>query len=162
MAVNEHVSRMSIFKRFENAIEAGRQPRYVPVGFHDHVYEVLPANVNDLEQGCEFDLVAVHNRRGNKLYERVGQFGLPQAAKSIITERDRAWTNDVKAKHMASWVGIVKIAIGRQSGSLKTEEYMSALIDSMRLAASFTKTQPMDRWEQELGIRFIPGLGLNN
>lgn len=138
LAVNENVSRLGIFQRFESAIEKGEIPRFVPIEFHDHSYNVLPGSVSFLENNTDLNLAIVHSRQGQRLYERRGNAGEAMAVDALIMERSRAWTNQEKTEHMMLWSDVVKKVLARSSDVLKTDKYMEVVIQSMRIAASYT------------------------
>ena len=135
MAVHEHVSRLGIFKRFEDAVAiTGALPRYVAVDYHDAAYHAMPRNVDDLERSFALNLVTVNTRGGDIVYSRTEQEGNPEAMKSILLERNRSWSAADRSAHITEWESIVKQVKGRSLGDMKTVEYLADLHKAVLLA----------------------------
>lgn len=128
MAVNENVSRLGIFQRFERAVRVVKgAPRYVPLDLHDDAYYALPRNVDDIERNCGLNLVTVNNRAGDIIYERKEQIGRAQAMEAILLERNRAWLPEEVAEHFDGWKKVIKAIQERPDGLLKPAFYLSDL-----------------------------------
>ncbi len=135
MAVNENISRLGIFQRFERAIISSTDaPRYVPLDLHDDGYHALPRNVDDIEQNCDLDLVTVNNRAGDIIYERKNQAGRAQAMEAILLERNRAWIAGETKEYFDSWKKVIKAIQARPDGALKPAFYLSDLQKAVRQA----------------------------
>jgi hypothetical protein len=128
MAVHQHLSRLGVFQRFEGAIKSDRElPRYIPMAFHDVAYHALPRNVDDIERNFALSLVTVNTRGGDVVYSRSGQNGEPEAMQAILLERNRSWSAQDKAAHVADWAKVVKDVLARPNDKLKDAGYLKDL-----------------------------------
>ena len=128
MAVHQHVSRLGVFRRFEDGAKSSKGvARYVPMAFHDAAYHALPRNVDDIERNFSLNLVTVNTRGGDVVYSRSEQDGEPEAMKSILLERNRSWTAQDKTAHVAEWAKVVRDVVSRPNGKLKDAGYLKDL-----------------------------------
>ncbi len=136
MAVHEDISRLGIFQRFEKEVNRPNgNPRYVPMHFHDAAYHALPRNVDDVEHSFALNLVTVNTRAGDIVYKRSEQEGEPQAMKSILLERNRAWSAEERTSHLSDWGRIVEQVRARPAGLLKPDFYLADLHKAVLMAA---------------------------
>lgn len=152
MAVNEHLSRLGIFKRFEDAITIpDSTPRYVSIDYHDAAYHALPRNVDDLERSFSLNLVTVNTRAGDIVYQRVEQEGQPEAMQSIQLERNRSWSAEDRAIHISDWETILSQVKRRPNDKLKDAYYLADLHKSVLMATGQPVVQvPSHAVEQDV------------
>lgn len=135
MAVHEDISRLGVFNRFEKEIKRPNGlPRYVPMELHDAAYHAMPRNVDDIERSFALNLVTVNTRAGDVVYKRFEQEGEPEAMKSILLERNRSWTAEMRATHISDWSKVIEDVKQRPSGILKPDFYLSDLRQAVLMA----------------------------
>lgn len=77
IATRPEFSLASILLRFYKMKEAGTTPRATAIDAHDHVVEVLPANLDALSLSENFSSITIWDRDLNKLYDSCSDSGLP-------------------------------------------------------------------------------------
>lgn len=138
MAVNENISRLGIFQRFERAAKSENEaPRYVPPELHDDAYHALPRNVDDIERNCGLNLVTVNNRAGDIVYERREQLGRPMAMEAILLERNRAWLVEEAKEYFNAWKKVITAVQARPDDALKPAFYLADMQKAFTLGRSY-------------------------
>ncbi|OCG71281.1 hypothetical protein A9G43_05735 [Gilliamella sp. Occ3-1] len=85
----KEVSWDSVNNRYENALKAGRIPRYVPKHIHDKVVAVLPNNADELSKSSQIEKLSVYNRE-KQLFDSKVDKGLPSVViQAEINKNDK-------------------------------------------------------------------------
>ena len=75
----KEVSWQCVNERYENYLNDGRIPRFVPKIVHDKIVEALPTNADKLSQSNQIESLTVHNRQ-QKIYDSKIDKGLPSVS----------------------------------------------------------------------------------
>ncbi len=103
IAVKAEISEQRIHSRYEKQKEEDGTGRYVPKEVHDAAYQGLPESVAAVERAKTVDVISVHDKHQNAVYEntlRDGEWAKPPGAKPALeAERERPLTlDDLKEK----------------------------------------------------------------
>ena len=94
----KEVSWQSVNERYENVLNAGEIPRFVPKIVHDKIIEVLPTNADKLSQSKQIESLTVHNRQ-EKIYDSKIDKGLPSVSiQNEINKNENKLSQDHSVK----------------------------------------------------------------
>ncbi|WP_334327334.1 zeta toxin family protein [Gilliamella apicola] len=94
----KEVSWQSVNERYENVLNAGEIPRFVPKIVHDKIIEVLPTNADKLSQSKQIESLTVHNRQ-EKIYDSKIDKGLPSVSiQNEINKNENKLSQDSPVK----------------------------------------------------------------
>ena len=129
VAVHRRTSTLGIFKRFENdiaqmAINPSVIPRWVPIPFHNQVYDVFPSSVDYLAENARIERVGIFERDGTELYFSDRDLIHHGAGEAIIRERAREWSPDERAYFGKSWQELIERIEARPNTVLKPKWYL--------------------------------------
>ena len=94
----KEVSWQSVNERYEDALNNGKIPRFVPKIVHDKIVEALPANADKLSQSNQIESLTVHNRQ-EKIYDSKIDKGLPSVSiQNEINKNENKLSQDSSVK----------------------------------------------------------------
>jgi len=100
IATNQELSRASIVSRYEHLLDL-KDPRWVPLDYHDSNVANLPNVVNELARVSGIDHISVHYRDGTIVPGSEG--GFSRAADALRREQTRPLTVDEQAAVGKLW-----------------------------------------------------------
>ena len=94
----KEVSWQSVNERYEDALNNGKIPRFVPKIVHDKIVEALPTNADKLSQSNQIESLTVHNRQ-EKIYDSKIDKGLPSVSiQNEINKNENKLSQDSSVK----------------------------------------------------------------
>ena len=94
----KELSWQCVNERYEDALNNGKIPRFVPKIVHDKIVEALPTNADKLSQSNQIESLTVHNRQ-EKIYDSKIDKGLPSVSiQNEINKNENKLSQDHSVK----------------------------------------------------------------
>jgi hypothetical protein len=149
MAVNELVSTMHIYKRYETQMGAQGVGRFATKDQHDRAFSGLATSLEALEQNNALDRLTLFNRDGAAIYrnEFAGRRwrDVPAARQALDIERSREMTADEKQELAKGWGAVVKQMKSRGAEQNEIDSVTKLASESIRKAATHGKSRGYEK-----------------